>query len=724
MTPEARYLDHLRRLPRRPPVRGVPARTSTPSTHDAFDALRRRAARDPRPADAPTAASTSRTGRRRTPKACAARTTRPSATRSSTATASPARSCSRTPTRSRVARHRRSAPGSRRPTSPIRSSRSPARARTTGSWPRCARTAPNVAPALRSCRSRTTSTVRSTRSNGPPTHGLRGGILVPTMWRGPPAVRRSDVRTGVGRVRGGRHAGAHALGVGAAGRVPGQRRRVPRRGGVVGGPADVVPAVRRRVRTASELEVLHHRVGRLLGTRPDVEVGHLPRRRPHDEEARRPARGQGEPAAERVLRDERVHRRVDDEPRGDPSPLRHRHRHRDVGQRLPAPRGHVAAHRREARRRRSTTSRSSDTELMLGGTAARACTASTPTRSRRSPRASARRRPTSARTRAVPSIPRRSAGAAGGRKVSSARDPYDRERERIIAAARAGSSSSDGVDALSMRKLAAELGVAHTAIYWHVGGRDELVDAVIDSFLADLGDITPRGRTPPSAHGVGRARDPPAGRRAPCTGRARDGAGPLPRACGSPRRSRSRERSARPVSEGADAARAVTSLLYLAGAFVMLETAFEEHADEAQATVDLWNGVEDPRIDRGSASTHGQGFRRVRRCSRTRSKRCSTGSSPTDRRTTLRKGAMEFGLFNSACVLPQFDGDEHRRIMDEVAIVRAGDRVGFKYTWATEHHFLDGVLAPLGERGRSSATSRPPPNASTSARASSTSRRR
>ena len=49
---------------------------------------------------------------------------------------------------------------------------------------------------------------------------------------------------------------------------------------------------------------------------------------------------------------------------------------------------------------------------------------------------------------------------------------------------------------------------------------------------------------------------------------------------------------------------------------------------------------------------------------------------------------MEFGLFNSACVLPQFRGDEHRRIMDEVAIVQAADRVGFKYTWATEHHFL------------------------------------
>jgi alkanesulfonate monooxygenase SsuD/methylene tetrahydromethanopterin reductase-like flavin-dependent oxidoreductase (luciferase family) len=49
---------------------------------------------------------------------------------------------------------------------------------------------------------------------------------------------------------------------------------------------------------------------------------------------------------------------------------------------------------------------------------------------------------------------------------------------------------------------------------------------------------------------------------------------------------------------------------------------------------------------------------------------------------------MEFGLFNSGCVLPQFAGDEHRRLMDEVAVVQAAERVGFKYTWATEHHFL------------------------------------
>ena len=36
-----------------------------------------------------------------------------------------------------------------------------------------------------------------------------------------------------------------------------------------------------------------------------------------------------------------------------------------------------------------------------------------------------------------------------------------------------------GADALTMRKLAAELGVTTNTIYWHVGNRDELIGAVI-----------------------------------------------------------------------------------------------------------------------------------------------------------------------------------------------------------------------------------------------------
>jgi alkanesulfonate monooxygenase SsuD/methylene tetrahydromethanopterin reductase-like flavin-dependent oxidoreductase (luciferase family) len=54
---------------------------------------------------------------------------------------------------------------------------------------------------------------------------------------------------------------------------------------------------------------------------------------------------------------------------------------------------------------------------------------------------------------------------------------------------------------------------------------------------------------------------------------------------------------------------------------------------------------------------------------------------------------MEFGIFNAACIAPQYREAhgaqaEHDRIMDELAFIRAADRAGFKYTWASEHHFL------------------------------------
>ena len=39
--------------------------------------------------------------------------------------------------------------------------------------------------------------------------------------------------------------------------------------------------------------------------------------------------------------------------------------------------------------------------------------------------------------------------------------------------------------------------------------------------------------------------------------------------------------------------------------------------------------------------------------------------------------------------MPRVGRAEHRRFMDEVAWVKTADRSGFKYLWATEHHFLD-----------------------------------
>lgn len=53
-----------------------------------------------------------------------------------------------------------------------------------------------------------------------------------------------------------------------------------------------------------------------------------------------------------------------------------------------------------------------------------------------------------------------------------------------------------GADALSMRKLAAELGVTTTTIYWHVGSRDELVLALIQHLAAQQALVGVTGTTP------------------------------------------------------------------------------------------------------------------------------------------------------------------------------------------------------------------------------------
>jgi len=54
---------------------------------------------------------------------------------------------------------------------------------------------------------------------------------------------------------------------------------------------------------------------------------------------------------------------------------------------------------------------------------------------------------------------------------------------------------------------------------------------------------------------------------------------------------------------------------------------------------------------------------------------------------------MEFGLFIQGYV-PKFRQDvdpdaEHHAFMDELEVVQAADKAGFKYVWVTEHHFLD-----------------------------------
>lgn len=53
-----------------------------------------------------------------------------------------------------------------------------------------------------------------------------------------------------------------------------------------------------------------------------------------------------------------------------------------------------------------------------------------------------------------------------------------------------------GVDAFTMRRLAEELGVAATSIYWHIGGRDKLFDSLVDWLLSQMAHLPAEGDTP------------------------------------------------------------------------------------------------------------------------------------------------------------------------------------------------------------------------------------
>ncbi|WP_245236009.1 TetR/AcrR family transcriptional regulator [Streptomyces durhamensis] len=68
-------------------------------------------------------------------------------------------------------------------------------------------------------------------------------------------------------------------------------------------------------------------------------------------------------------------------------------------------------------------------------------------------------------------------------------------RDAVLEAA-AGLVRQHGAEALTMRRLADELGTAVTSIYWHVGGRETLLDALVERTVADLGEVRPSGHTP------------------------------------------------------------------------------------------------------------------------------------------------------------------------------------------------------------------------------------
>ncbi|CAM4232893.1 TetR/AcrR family transcriptional regulator C-terminal domain-containing protein [Nocardia ninae] len=70
------------------------------------------------------------------------------------------------------------------------------------------------------------------------------------------------------------------------------------------------------------------------------------------------------------------------------------------------------------------------------------------------------------------------------RDTAAPRTPLNRERVLRAAVALADAA---GIDTLSMRNLAQELGVVPMALYKHVANKDELLDGMVDLLVAEIG---------------------------------------------------------------------------------------------------------------------------------------------------------------------------------------------------------------------------------------------
>jgi TetR/AcrR family tetracycline transcriptional repressor len=168
-------------------------------------------------------------------------------------------------------------------------------------------------------------------------------------------------------------------------------------------------------------------------------------------------------------------------------------------------------------------------------------------------------------------------------------------QQRLIDAARA-LVEADGVEGLSMRKVAADVGVAPTAIYWHIGGREALMHAVLDAMIADLPSLAARGSTPrtriASLAAAMRSQvlaTGPAHQLAAELGRGAELSFPAQVAL-------AREVAAAGLS-GHAAADAVRSVLFVVGGFIMIEDNYRHRQPGSRTTQELWQAVGEPGID-------------------------------------------------------------------------------------------------------------------------------
>jgi TetR/AcrR family tetracycline transcriptional repressor len=155
-----------------------------------------------------------------------------------------------------------------------------------------------------------------------------------------------------------------------------------------------------------------------------------------------------------------------------------------------------------------------------------------------------------------------------------------------------------GLTSLSMRKLAGELGVAPTAIYWHVGGREELLGRVLDAMIAEQPPIevagsTARERVRSIARSVRRqVRATPVLRQLAIElGRTAELAVPTQAAL-------ARELTAAGLA-GDELASTTQTILYTVGGFILLDVMLGQRLAGAPRAHELWQDLDTGGLDPG-----------------------------------------------------------------------------------------------------------------------------
>lgn len=82
-----------------------------------------------------------------------------------------------------------------------------------------------------------------------------------------------------------------------------------------------------------------------------------------------------------------------------------------------------------------------------------------------------------------------------GPEVAKSREPQGITAEMILDAA-AKILEEEGHAAVTMRRVAGDLGVAPPTVYWHVGNKEELWSQLMDRLERDLRAVHPTGSTP------------------------------------------------------------------------------------------------------------------------------------------------------------------------------------------------------------------------------------